>query len=166
MNDRLVWQHDLPITAAQAKQQLRETIPPIMRIGAASLKAEIAHLQVCRDVYYQDNAPIITVEGLTHRVFNEYSDKPGWATRDNPMLLRGDEYFVLGDNSPASLDSRRWWQTGTHLAGRPEGYRPGTVPADQMIGKACFVYWPSWYRLWDIPGLRVIPNIGEMRWIQ
>ncbi len=68
---------------------------------------------------------------------------------------------MLGDNSPASYDSRRWWQAGQHLAGR-DNYRVGTVPADQLIGKAFLVYWPSWYRLF---GLRVIPNIGQMRWI-
>jgi signal peptidase I len=171
INNQVVWQQDLPMTAALAKQHRYETQSPIVRIGAADLKATFTHLLVNRDVYYQDVAPIVTLqalnETLTRRVYNEYSDRPGWATRDNPMLLRQTEYFVLGDNSPASLDSRRWWQTGAQLADRPDGfrYRPGTVPADQMIGQAFFVYWPSWYRPWNIPGLRVIPNIGEMRWI-
>jgi hypothetical protein len=172
IHDRVIWQQDFPTTAAATLAQLArypagyENNSPIVRIGAAGLKAELAHLLVNRDVYYQDNVPIVTIEGLTHRVYNEYSDKPGWATRGNPMLLRDGEYFMLGDNSPASLDSRRWWQIGAHLAGRSVPYRVGTVPADQMIGKAFFVYWPSWYRLWNIPNLRVIPNIGEMRWIQ
>ncbi len=163
INDRVAWRQDFPLNARQAKQLPPESISPVVRIGAADLKAEFSHLQVSRDVYYQDKAPIYTFDAPNHRVFNEYSGKDGWATRDNPMLLRDNEYFVLGDNSPASLDSRRWWQTGGHLVGRPDHYRPGTIPADQMIGRAFFVYWPGWYRFLV---LRVIPNIGEMRWIQ
>ncbi len=183
IDDRLVWNHEFPMSAAQTRQRQYETEQPIVRIGAAAVNAELLHLRVDRDVYYQDNALIdtaaieMTPRGLVLRpVYNEFTGKPGWATRSNPMLLRDGEYFVLGDNSPASLDSRRWWQTGAHLVGRPAQlrYRPGTVPADQMIGQAFFVYWPSWYRPWIIPNLprnferfqRVIPNIGEMRWIQ
>ena len=174
VNDRVVWQQDFALTAGQAKQHSYEATAPLVRIGCAGCKAEFSHLLVNRDVYYQDNATIDTIEVITdargqqvaRQLFNAYSGKPGWATRGNPMLLRDKEYFVLGDNSPQSLDSRRWWQIGKQMANRPEGYRPGTVPADQMIGKAFFVYWPSWYRPLDIPGLRVIPNIGEMRWIQ
>jgi len=176
IDDRVVWRHDFPMTVAQARLHRYETEPPIVRIGVAAARAEFSHLRVDRDVYYQDSAQIDTAAVEVNRygqqvlrpVYNEYTGKPGWATRGNPMLLRDGEYFVLGDNSPASLDSRRWWQTGAHLVGRPQGrrYRPGTVPADQMIGQAFFVYWPSWYRPWNIPNLRVIPNVGEMRWIQ
>jgi signal peptidase I len=170
INGRLAWQREFAQSAGQAKRHSYETMVPLVQIGCAGGKAEVSHLLVNRDVYYQDVAPLVTFEvmpdGSGKRRFNEYSDKPGWATRDNPMLLGDKEYFALGDNSPASLDSRRWWQKGKHLEGRPEDYRRGTIPSDQMIGKAFFVYWPSWYRLWDIPGLRVIPNIGEMRWIQ
>ncbi len=96
-------------------------------------------------------------------MINEFSGQPGWGTRDNPMLLRQNEYYVLGDNSPESLDSRLWWQAGAHLAGRD--YRVGTVPADQMIGEAFFVYWPSGHRLFG-KGLPIVPNVGHMRWIR
>jgi signal peptidase I len=43
--------------------------------------------------------------------------------------LKSDEFFVLGDNSPASLDSRLW--DDTHA-----------VPRHAMLGKAFFIYWP------------------------
>ncbi len=165
MGGNVVLRHDLPTTAAWAKQQPAVASPPLVAVGAAGVRAEFGHLQVMRDVYYRDDVLLQTVirteDGL-QTFHNAYSDRPGWADRDNPMLLRDEEYFVLGDNSPASLDSRRWWQIGAHLADRPEGYRVGTVPADQMIGKAYFVYWPSWY---TILNMRVIPNLGEMRWI-
>jgi signal peptidase I len=43
-----------------------------------------------------------------------------------PEVLSDDEYFVLGDNRNNSNDSRAGW----------------TVPRDNIIGRAWFVYWP------------------------
>jgi len=40
--------------------------------------------------------------------------------------VQTDHFFVLGDNTMNSLDSRYW----------------GDFPADQVIGKSFFVYWP------------------------
>jgi hypothetical protein len=41
----------------------------------------------------------------------------------------------------------------------------GTVPGDQLIGNAFFVYWPSGYRPAWAAGIGLIPNFGQMRWI-
>jgi len=83
--------------------------------------------------------------------------------------LRDGEHFMLGDNSPASQDSRLWTQPGDYLLERGVDYQIGTVPADQLIGKAFFVYWPSGHRLHWLPVLKdfgVIPSVGKMRWIR
>ena len=78
---------------------------------------------------------------------------------------------MLGDNTAASKDSRLWDVPGEHLLARDEAFQLGTVPEDQLIGKAFFVYWPSGYRLsWlPVPGLNrlgIIPDVGRMRWIR
>jgi signal peptidase I len=43
-----------------------------------------------------------------------------------PQRIGPDEYFVLGDHRSSSNDSRAW----------------GTVPRQNIYGKAVFVYWP------------------------
>jgi signal peptidase I len=78
--------------------------------------------------------------------------------RDLHYLAQGEElvggrytvpqnhYFALGDNSPRSLDGRSW----------------GSVPADLMIGKALFIYWPH---SWNQP-LPLTPNFSRMRLVR
>jgi signal peptidase I len=58
-----------------------------------------------------------------------------WATQSRPAKLGADEYFVLGDYSAASLDSRLW------TTGAP-GHPPYAVPASCMIGVVTHIYWP------------------------
>ena len=44
-----------------------------------------------------------------------------------PIDLGPEEYFCLGDNSPSSSDGRYW----------------GSVPADNFMGRALLIFWPS-----------------------
>ena len=133
-----------------------------------------------RDVYYrsQQQQEIPELRDAQGRLiaYNPYFRWPGWATAGLPMLLRpphpsqgrerGGEYLMLGDNSPASKDSRLWWEIGPHLKRLESDYQVGTVPEDQLIGKAFFVYWPAGYRPSWSPGIGIIPNFGRMRWIR
>jgi signal peptidase I len=127
---------------------------PGARIFAERLDLEIRHLQLDRDVFYRNART---------------SDGADWGTEGHPIYLREGEYYVLGDNSPASQDSRLWNIVGPHLKERGDSYQHGTVTEDQLIGKAFFVYWPNGYRIHSLPVLRsfgIIPNVGEMRWIR
>ena len=68
------------------------------------------------------------------------SELPGtytdlWGSKDNPALLGDDEYFVLGDFSAQSKDSRLWEQ------GAP-GHSPFAVPASHIDGIVTHIYWP------------------------
>ncbi|MBN1512652.1 MAG: hypothetical protein JXB13_11615 [Phycisphaerae bacterium] len=131
-------------------------------ITAEDLDADFTHVVVEHDVFYT-SAPLLSAP------FDRYK-LGGWGTTGFPILLRPGEYFVLGDNSPQSADSRLWDVVGYHLSRRGEDYQLGTVPKDQMIGRAFFVYWPSGLRTDLLPGFlsRVgwIPNVGRMRWIR
>lgn len=64
-----------------------------LSIQAGNIDAEVTELEVLRDVYYLPAA----------------GNAPATSTQ---YQLGPDEYFVLGDNSPVSLDSRVWHADG------------------------------------------------------
>ena len=132
--------------------------PPCIYAGGGNL--DLTHLVVERDVHYTSPHP---------NSWPKWATAGGWGTVGNPILLRSWEYFMLGDNSAASQDSRLWLTVGPHLTDRGEDYQLGTVPADQLIGKAFFVYWPSGLRIPWLPPLDrigIVPDVGRMRWIR
>ncbi|MEX0867859.1 MAG: signal peptidase I [Pirellulales bacterium] len=56
-------------------------------------------------------------------------------TEDNPARLGDDEYFVLGDFSAQSYDSRLWMEGAA-------GHPPYSVPHENLIGVVTTIYWP------------------------
>jgi signal peptidase I len=127
----------------------RGAAPPIPRveIAAEQQRSSISHLSLWRDIYYL-NHPVIA----------------RWGRPDHVITLDEGEYFVLGDNSINSLDSRGW-HAPVELPHEDLRVEAGRVPERFMLGKAFFVYWPAGYRPlapW-MPGL--VPNFAEMRFI-
>jgi signal peptidase I len=72
----------------------------------------------------------IYVDGrpLLDPVFNQryYYNKGDFAEKGKSIKVPADSFFVLGDNSASSQDSRYW----------------GFVPWKNMLGEAMFIYWP------------------------
>ncbi len=176
------------------KDRLRQAgdspIPlPQVAITAAGGPCELRHLRLMQDVYYTSQPLALLPRGplgdfardLNKRHLLSLQDRSaGWGTagypielarhEDNPDL---DEFFMLGDNSPQSLDSRGWtWAAPTlrlyegGQAGDKPLYQLGTVPRYNLIGKALFVYWPGGFRLPGLPGLPIVPNFGKMRFVR
>ncbi len=133
-------------------------VPPQLQGQGGSF--ELSHLVIERDVYYFQN-PRATALG-------EPWPRQGWASPDSPIYLRKNEYFMLGDNTAASKDSRLWDTCGPHLQARGEAFQLGTVPKDQLIGKAFLVYWPHGNTFDWVPLLRRVGliDVGRMRWIR
>ena len=114
-------------------------------LKAVVANGDLSHIAVFRDIHYTA------------------SMNPGRATEGNPLTLKEDEFFVLGDNSPASHDSRFWEEPGN--SNGQAVYRQGIVPRDYLIGRALFVYWPGGYHISPKVRFGIIPNVGEMRFI-
>jgi signal peptidase I len=132
----------------------------------------VTRLRVLRDIYYiAAKSPIgpgeITDYATGDRpqrvdaLWDLLSNPERWGAFSNrdtvDFSLEEDQFFALGDNSPASQDSRLW----SDNFGNPPSY----VPRELLIGKAVFVYWPhSWSR---VPGTDVyfplFPNFSDMR---
>src|SRR5262249_21932827 len=81
-----------------------------LAIGAAGLELKLNDLRVWRDVYYLGSS------GLPIN----------WQA---PAPLADDEFAVLGDNQPVSIDSRQW--------------EPFAISHRALIGR---VYRPFWTR--------------------
>jgi len=64
----------------------------------------------------------------TEPIFNQiyYYNRGEFAAEGQKIIVPTDSYFVLGDNSTSSKDSRYW----------------GFVPKDNLLGEALIVYWP------------------------
>ena len=127
----------------------RRIAPLELRIAAKDLTLTMRGLRVDRDVHYVQTA-------------NTLRGQAG-----NPFTLGDGEYFVLGDNSPDSVDSREWFHVGLHLQASLQcgAYRLGTVRADQIVGKAFFVYLPGLLPIDGADRWR-IPDLGRMRFIR
>lgn len=64
-----------------------------------------------------------------------YWGKEVWGSPDHPAKLADDEYFVLGDFSQTSKDSRLW-RLGS------SGHNPYAVPESHLLGVVTHIYWP------------------------
>lgn len=100
--------------------------PEVTILGAGSL--ELSEIEIYKDIHY---VSMVSRDG----------SKIQRAGLGNPFSLGDDEFFVLGDNTANSADSRFWPRPG--LGNNDTQYSMGTVPRDYLVGKAFFVYWPG-----------------------
>jgi signal peptidase I len=92
--------------SVMASQRIADPLVPI-EIGVSQGRAELADLTVYRDTYYAS-----------------LNEEHGIAEPMEPLKLKDDEIFVLGDNVPVSVDSRNRGPVPLRLlVGRPIGVR-------------------------------------------
>lgn len=89
----------------------------------ASGRTELRHIGLYRDIYY----------------LGTENDQARRATQDKPFKLREGQFFVCGDNSNDSHDSRSWEIRG--IGNNGATFDMGVVPMEYMMGKAVMVYW-------------------------
>ncbi|MEX0704481.1 MAG: signal peptidase I [Planctomycetales bacterium] len=109
-------------------------------IAARGVEATVSRLLLERDIYYR--ADMLHPDDQ-HRPSRDDGPRQGPEhipeNDDSPHAVRftlgQDEFFMLGDNSPQSQDSRLWGNT------RYAEHRHA-VPRSALVGKAFFIYWP------------------------
>ncbi len=144
-------------------------------IGARGAKLVVSRLQLWRDIYYaadsyreprRDNIISDFTRPFSPELFEMPRNPSLWERfRERNHVefpLTGDQFFVMGDNSPASSDARLWLSGDSRTGGQPGG---SYLERQLLIGKALCVYWPhSWNR---IPGTPIpfplFPNVEDMR---
>jgi signal peptidase I len=149
------WSRPMPTTAPRVEAAevppgataASDLAPAGVRAAAADVR--ITNLRMLRDLYY---IGAVDVERNGRVIEEDVLSFP----------LEADQFFMLGDNSAASKDSRLWLD-GHHVDRR------------LLIGKALVVFWPHavpapWgipvrFRGWDLR-LPSWPNFGRMRFVR
>lgn len=112
----------------------RVTRHPI-RFGAKGLDVRVDGIVIYRDVFY--------------------TPQSGGHGNGEPCVLGKDEFFVLGDNSPVSHDSRRWLHA--------------PVPRRLLVGKPFMVHMPSKPGHLNVAGYELhlrLPDVERVRFLR
>ncbi|HEX4143900.1 MAG TPA: signal peptidase I [Pirellulales bacterium] len=151
------------------------TVDDLAPAGIAARGADVKteHLLLKRDVYYiaanaSENGDYdFPGAPWGPDKFAEFFTMPKrWSStslfswrRSAEFLLEADQFFMLGDNSPQSKDSRVWADSSN-----PEYY----VRRELLIGQALFIYWPASHN--KIPYLNIpfplFPNFKQMGFVR
>ena len=83
---------------------------------------------------------------------------------NDPARLTDEQFFMCGDNSPASHDSRGWNDVHPLVAAQidPDAH---VVNRRLLLGKAWLVYFPATLPIQE-DGRRIVPDFGRMRFIR
>lgn len=130
------------------------------------------HVRMDRDLFYQ---PALFNANLPRRHPTLEPDRYGGlvvhgspacgTSPSKPAILDDDQYFMCGDNSPASSDSRLWGNPDPIVAVQIGDASPFVVNRKLMLGKAWAVYFPAPFRMTD-DGVAFIPDFGRLRFIR
>jgi len=95
----------------------------VVRLSLSGLKGTLTRLDLWRDLYY----PSMIRGSLPSERARKGGSGIDRETGDYiSRRLQDGEYWMMGDNSPSSSDSRVW----------------GVVPKERLVGRASFVWWP------------------------
>ena len=159
------------------------------RVGGKGLVAGVSRLRVLRDTYYvaeksekvwggggrssrqsDYDAAIRDIEGFHQTLALLFKTPSSWADHELFSLRRSvqfslgeEQYFPMGDNSPASKDARLWAEvvSANGVPGEQDLEIDPWVTRERLIGKAFFVYWPH---PWQIKARTqpILPNVKRM----
>ncbi|MCK4850544.1 MAG: hypothetical protein KAT11_04290, partial [Phycisphaerae bacterium] len=110
-----------PFEAEAAGQSLPQSCR--LSIAASNCRGRIRRIRLDRDVHYRTMSATPSQSPL----------------RAAAVKIEPGHYYVLGDNSAVSNDSRLGWQIHPSLQGK---IQPGMVPAELTESVVTCIYWP------------------------
>ncbi|QQE12382.1 signal peptidase I [Planctomycetota bacterium] len=133
------------------------SITPTISIQTNS-PVKLHEVELDRDLYYTSKPLNKVAHGGLHR--ENGAAMP--AVDKTELALHGNEFFMVGDNTPWSNDSRFWdstepWVSANYMSGDGDRDR-GIVPRELLVGKAMMVFYPGTHKWF-------IPHFGDMRLI-
>ena len=93
----------------------RDFIKRLIAFGGETVEIKDGHIYI--------NGHIVNVPSMNNIYYYNRGD---YGMMNQKIVVPENSYYVLGDNSGSSKDSRYW----------------GFVPAENLIGKADVIYWP------------------------
>lgn len=187
VDDQLIaWVDGKPVAFGEPTTFQLETVSPTpadlapASIGAQDAKIVIERVALHRDAYHiadsttsdrlfitdwkQNPALLNPLSESSHARF--FSDPAQWGVFADERVyttydLEQDQFFMMGDNSPNSWDTRFWTEPDDHFVSR-----------DLLVGRAVCVYWPHGWSApisVRVPGTEIdvpfYPNFKRMRLI-
>ncbi len=132
VNEELIFGNGVPYAAAAKQGPTANDLQPVS-VGVKGAVVHVGALKLWRDTYYTTYSPGVSKGGDVTLSGELLTDPLKWDAQEElrkptPMLMyvHPGHYLCLGDNSPASADSRSW----------------GLVPERLMLGRALVVYFP------------------------
>ncbi len=128
----------VPPADLEAPLEKRQPVDRPLRVGARGCRVVVRDVRLFRDIHYVGEDPRDKYEHGTRR----------------PAMLGAGEYFVLGDNSQNSEDSRKWPTPG--------------VPEAAFIGKPFLIHQPLRLARVSVGGReRVFQTLdwSRLRWV-
>jgi signal peptidase I len=151
-------------------------------LAASNATVEASDLVLKRDIYYTQSPTGSDYEEVWDlgrhpgptEVFNFLAEPERFPNlgrlRPQEFEIGSDRFFMMGDNSPRSKDSRAW--TTADRKWDDSGRQSWEVPRELLTGKAFYVYWPHGVpfgpdiRLNRDTRLIFRPYFERMKWIR
>lgn len=155
----------------EAWQQRSPRVQPAeakLRWNFSGSPVTLHRLRVDRDLYYR--ADTLTTQATRNATPPGYEGQvragsPAFGTHPLKLAVLGpDHFFMCGDNSAASSDSRLWGNPHPYVIEQIDD-SPFLVHRKLLLGKAWLVYFPAPYPVTD-NGKGLIPSFGHMRFIR
>ncbi len=166
--ERIESSFGMDIDSRKRRSPQLQPVEAKLRWNFAGSPVTLHRVQVDRDLYYRVDT--LTTQATRNATPPGYdalvrAGSPALGTHPDKLAILGpDQFFMLGDNSTASSDSRLWGNPHPYVVHQIDD-SPFLVHRRLLLGKAWLVYFPAPYPVTE-NGRGLVPSFGNMRFIR